>query len=221
MNVYGIPRKRIFSSRDLTFQRDLIQATNGHGVDVVLNSLSGELLHASWECVAPFGCMIEIGKRDLIGKGALALDKFQHNRTYFGVDFAQICVQRPEIASRYVSAFTWLQIGTRLIQKRLLKRTVELYRRGDIKSISPVTQFEANKVEDAMRFMQKGSHIGKVVVTFSDDPEELPVQPAEQNFNFREDASYLLIGGLGGLGQAIAIWMAEAGARESRLNHKL
>jgi NADPH:quinone reductase-like Zn-dependent oxidoreductase len=75
-------------------------ATNGRGVDIVLNSLSGELLHASWKCVAEFGCMIEIGKRDLIGKGTLALDIFERNRTYFGVDFAQICAERPNIIAR-------------------------------------------------------------------------------------------------------------------------
>lgn len=67
-----------------------------------------------------------------------------------------------------------------------------------------------------MRFMQKGSHIGKVAVTFPDNSEELPAQSSDQSFVFREDASYLFVGGLGGLGQAIAIWMAESGARESK-----
>jgi NADPH:quinone reductase-like Zn-dependent oxidoreductase len=100
MRKFNIPRDRIFDSRQLTFQRDVLSATNGRGVDVVLNSLSGELLHASWKCVAQFGCMIEIGKRDLIGKGALALNVFEQNRTYFGVDFAQICTERPSIISR-------------------------------------------------------------------------------------------------------------------------
>jgi hypothetical protein len=46
--------------------------------------------------------MVEIGKRDLIGKGSLALDLFERNRSYYGVDFAQICGERPEIASRQV-----------------------------------------------------------------------------------------------------------------------
>jgi len=67
---------------------------------VVLNSLSGELLHASWQCTAEFGYMIEIGKRDMHGKGSIALDLFERNRSYVGVDFAQIGAQRPWIASR-------------------------------------------------------------------------------------------------------------------------
>lgn len=51
----GVPRERIFNSRDDSFARDIMRVTNGAGVDVVLNSLSGDLLHASWECVAEFG----------------------------------------------------------------------------------------------------------------------------------------------------------------------
>ena len=77
-----------------------MRATNGRGVDVVLNSLSGELLHASWQCVAKFGKMVEIGKRDFIGRGKLMMDIFEANRSFFGVDLAQIYTERPEITKR-------------------------------------------------------------------------------------------------------------------------
>jgi len=100
MREFNIPRDRIFDSRQLTFQRDVLLATNGRGVDIVLNSLSGELLHASWKCVAEFGYMIEIGKRDLRGKGSLALDVFECNRAYIGVDFSQIIAERHDIIAR-------------------------------------------------------------------------------------------------------------------------
>ena len=68
-----------------------------------------------------------------------------------------------------------------------------------------------------MRFVQNGDYIGKAVLALPQNPATLPLQPSKQTFKLREDASYLLVGGLGGLGQAIAIWMAEAGARESKL----
>ncbi len=61
---FGIPRNRIFNSRDSSFLQGIMEATHGSGVDLVLNSLSGELLSASWKCVAFDGAMIEIGKRD-------------------------------------------------------------------------------------------------------------------------------------------------------------
>ena len=62
---------------------------------MVLNSLSGELLHSSWKCVANFGTMVEIGKRDFIGNGALSMDFFENNRKFVGLDISQICVARP------------------------------------------------------------------------------------------------------------------------------
>ena len=61
---FGIPRNRIFNSRDNSFLHGIMEATHNSGVDLVLNSLSGELLSASWKCVALDGAMIEIGKRD-------------------------------------------------------------------------------------------------------------------------------------------------------------
>ncbi|KAK5659385.1 hypothetical protein OQA88_1478 [Cercophora sp. LCS_1] len=198
MREFGIPRNRIFNSRDLTFRRDVLAATNGRGVDVVLNSLSGELLHASWDCVATFGCLVEIGKRDLVGKGALALAPFEHNRSYIGVDFAQIAYDRP-----------WMST-------RLLRMMVDMLQRGELKPIAPVTLFDGTQVQDAMRFMQKGDHIGKVVVTMPERAEELDVQTLSRKpaLTLDAEASYIFVGGLGGLGQAIAVWLAESGATE-------
>ena len=63
--------------------------TQGRGVDLVLNSLSGELLHALWNCVAEYGKMVEIGKRDFICKAMLNMDLFAFNRSFIGVDLAR------------------------------------------------------------------------------------------------------------------------------------
>ena len=100
MDTFGLPRDRIFNSRNASFLQDIMRVTNGRGIDVVLNSLSGELLHASWQCVAEFGKMVEIGKRDFIGRGRLMMDVFEANRSFFGVDLAQICADKPEITQR-------------------------------------------------------------------------------------------------------------------------
>lgn len=96
MDNYGILRARIFHSRNVSFLYDIMQATDGRGVDMVLNSLSGELLHASWQCVAKYGKMMEIGKRDLIGRGQLTLDPFEGNRTFHGIDLAGLQQDRPK-----------------------------------------------------------------------------------------------------------------------------
>lgn len=94
MDNFGIPRNHIFNSRDESFTADLMRETDGEGVDLVLNSLSGELLHASWACVAQFGKMIEIGKRDLLGGGKIDMRHFLENRTYSCVDMDLLWVRR-------------------------------------------------------------------------------------------------------------------------------
>jgi len=91
---------------------------------------------------------------------------------------------------------------------------VKYYNQRFITPIQPITTFEAQKIEDAMRFMQKGRHIGKIVITMP-NPQVLPVRPKRPVFQLPGTTSYILVGGLGGLGQAVAIWMAEAGAAES------
>lgn len=98
METFKIPHDHIFNSRSNSFLADVKRKTNGRGVDLVLNSLSGELLHASWQCVADFGKMLEIGKRDFIGRGMLSMDLFAKNRSFFGIDLAQINVEKPEVA---------------------------------------------------------------------------------------------------------------------------
>ena len=95
MEKFNIPRNRIFHSRNDSFRNDVKRETRGRGVDVVLNSLSGELLHASWKCVAEFGTMIELGKRDLAGFGKLDLEVFLPNRSFCCVDIGHAIREKP------------------------------------------------------------------------------------------------------------------------------
>ena len=97
VQTFNLPRNRIFNSRNHSFVDGLMRETQGRGVDLALNSLSGELLHATWQCIAVFGKMIEIGKRDLLGTGKLNMDVFLDNRSYCCVDMGQIAEHKPAI----------------------------------------------------------------------------------------------------------------------------
>lgn len=77
-----------------------MKETNGNGVDIVLNSLAGKLLHASWQCVASFGKMLELGKIDFSTNATLGMSPFAKNRAFIGVDLLQLASERPEILSR-------------------------------------------------------------------------------------------------------------------------
>ena len=90
---------------------------------------------------------------------------------------------------------------------------MSFYRQGDIQPIQPTTCFDAAQVEHAFRSLQKGHHIGKLVVRIPADHSLLATAKARGSFSLRPDASYLLVGGLGGLGRSVSIWLAEHGAR--------
>jgi NADPH:quinone reductase-like Zn-dependent oxidoreductase len=190
-----VPRERIFHSHDDSFVADVMHATNGTGVDVVLNSLSGELLHASWKCVAAGGCMVDLGKRDFLGRGQLAMHPFVGNRAFFGVDLATMIVNSKE----------------KLVP--FLQKSLDLFREGKISPLHPTTVFEPDRIQDAFRYMQKGIHTGRIVVKIPSDLASLPVTLPIPKLTFSPDAFYLLAGGLGGLGQSILSWMVNQGAR--------
>jgi NADPH:quinone reductase-like Zn-dependent oxidoreductase/malonyl CoA-acyl carrier protein transacylase/SAM-dependent methyltransferase len=95
--TYDIKPDHIFNSRDASFVQGIKAVTQGRGVDVVLNSLSGELLHASWKCVAEFGIMVEIGRRDFIGHGQLGMEMFDGNRSFIGFDLSTIAAKKQDV----------------------------------------------------------------------------------------------------------------------------
>ncbi|KAE9569129.1 Highly reducing polyketide synthase [Colletotrichum fructicola] len=196
MSTFGMPRDHIFQSRDASFLPDILDATGGRGVDIVLNSLSGELLHASWSCIAEFGRMIEIGKRDFIGNGKLALNPFEMNRSYHGVDLGHLIELKPEKGNR------------------LLKKIVELYETGHVTALRPIKTFDADAAEECFRHMQKGQHIGKIVLKM-DGLSAIQTAGCSPSFqsSFDGDSAYLIVGGLGGLGRLVSNWMVEHGAR--------
>ncbi|KAH8691887.1 KR domain-containing protein [Talaromyces proteolyticus] len=144
MDTFGVPRNRIFNSRNTSFAEDVMQETNGEGVDLALNSLSGELLHVTWRCIAVFGKMVEICKRDLIGSGKLDMSPFMANRNYCCVDLDQICLRKPTI------------------------NIVHLLRERHIHPIRPIKVFNSDVILDAFRYMQEGVHLGKIVVSMRD-----------------------------------------------------
>ncbi|KAI5868187.1 fatty acid synthase S-acetyltransferase [Durotheca rogersii] len=196
---YGVPRERIFNSRNASFVEGIMRETAGRGVDIALNSLSGELLHATWSCVAEFGTMVEIGKRDLIGSGKLDMSPFLANRSYCCVDIDQLWRKPP------------------LLQSVILA-TIEYYEKGLTTAIRPLKMFPAAETADAFRYMQKGQHIGRVSISLraSEADREIRFATAQRPrpVAFSGAASYLLVGGLGGLGRSISTWMADHGARE-------
>jgi D-arabinose 1-dehydrogenase-like Zn-dependent alcohol dehydrogenase len=97
--------------------------------------------------------------------------------------------------------------------KKILQQFNKYYKKGAIKPIAPVKHFEAGDIIEAFRYMQKGQHIGKIVVSMPKDQSKLQSATKPQAVKFKSDRTYLLVGGFGGLGKSVSNWMVENGAR--------
>jgi NADPH:quinone reductase-like Zn-dependent oxidoreductase/NAD(P)-dependent dehydrogenase (short-subunit alcohol dehydrogenase family)/acyl carrier protein len=196
----GSPEKRallqmlgvehVLHSRSHSFVDGIMEITSGRGVDVVLNSLAGEFMERSIGCLRSFGRFIELGKRDFVADTRIGLRPFRQNLSYFGVD--------------------QLLTGQRKLAQQLVHELLDLFERGDLSPL-PYRAFDAADVTPAFRLMQQAGHVGKIVVL--PGPARLHISGEAPVMKIRADGSYLIIGGFGGLGLALARRLARRGAR--------
>lgn len=152
MTQYGIPEDHIFYSRDASFGRGIRHSTNNEGVDVIINSLAGDLLRETWECLAPFGRFVEIGKADITKNTRLDMLPFEYNVSFASVDLTKVALHRPKL------------------MKRLLENVTELMAKESVRPILPLTTYRISELETAFRTLQTGKAMGKIVaVPHQDD----------------------------------------------------
>ncbi|EWY92128.1 hypothetical protein FOYG_09024 [Fusarium oxysporum NRRL 32931] len=192
-DLCSIHDDHIFSSRDTSFAKAVNRATEGQGVDVVINSLAGEALRLSWHCLAKFGRFLEIGKADLFANTGLDMKPFLDKKTYIGVNLLDF---ENNPTPRAVA---------------LGKETARLIHDGTVKPIAPLQLFSMAEVEKAFRHLQAGKHMGKVVVSVKDD-DIVPAMPRTPHVNIHEDATYV-VAGVGGICKEIGRWLAEKGTK--------
>jgi NADPH:quinone reductase-like Zn-dependent oxidoreductase/acyl carrier protein len=186
----GLGVDTIFNSRSAEFREHVLEATHGRGVDVVLNSLAGDAMTQGIRCLAPFGRFVEIGKLDLDRNRQIGLEPFLQNLSYHCLDL-----------NRWVAAY--LDEATPELEAIVRKTAEGTY-------TTAVTPYPIDRLTEALRFLAKGQHVGKVVVEL---PREgtLEVTPGEREL-FRTDGAYVVTGGGGGVGLEVACWLAEQGA---------
>ncbi|KAH7310724.1 hypothetical protein B0I35DRAFT_439590 [Stachybotrys elegans] len=194
MDEFGIDEDHIFSSRGTSFAAGIKRMT-GEGVDVVFNSLSGKSLVASWECMAPFGRFIEIGKADIMGNSMLPMSIFAKNISFMAVDLWQ-CFSYNKKLTREISL-----------------ATLELINKGVVQPPTPLALYPMSDVEGAFRYLQSGKTTGRIILTSSHEDMVKRHTRAISDWKLKSDVSYLIVGGLGGIGRAIMSWMADRGAK--------
>ena len=174
----------VMNSRTLAFADEILSATEGKGVDIILNSLNGEVIDRNLAVLAPKGRFVEIGKIGIWDK-------------------AQMQAARPDVS---YFPFDLLEVSQSDPQKiaQMLSDLMKQFKNGILYPTAK-TVFPIELAPDAFRYMAQSRHIGKVVLT-------LPAIATNQS-TIKANAAYLITGGLGALGLQVAQWLADQGAR--------
>ncbi|KAI1480108.1 hypothetical protein F4774DRAFT_425201 [Daldinia eschscholtzii] len=196
INHYGIAEDHIFYSRNTSFAEGILRLTEGRGVDVIINSLSGEELLASWDLIAPYGRFIELGKKDIIANSSLPMRPFLRRATFTALETG---VMSAEFGSR---------------GKDMIEHILGMLAKGTLRPAQNFQVLPISQVQEGMRMLQSGQNIGKIVFEMTDD-SLVPAQiKTKSTWLLDEHKTYVIAGGTGGLGLMIAEWMVkEKGAR--------
>ncbi|MDE3268058.1 MAG: beta-ketoacyl synthase N-terminal-like domain-containing protein [Chloroflexota bacterium] len=174
--------EHVFDSRQTSFAQDVLEATGGEGVDVVLNSLTSEgFIEASLSCLARGGRFIELGRRDIFSREEMA-------------------AARPDV-DYHVLQVDVLKKNDPGRPGRALASVMKRVEAGELEPILH-SRWSMSDASAAFRYMQSARHIGKIVMAKS------PLQTGR----LRENGTYLITGGLGGIGCELAGRLADLGA---------
>ncbi|SNS58920.1 polyketide synthase 2/polyketide synthase 5 [Asanoa hainanensis] len=203
----GTPEKRarlrelgiatVMDSRSLDFAAETLAATGGEGVDVVLNSLAGPAIRAGLSTLRPFGRFVELGVRDILADRALGLAPMRHNITFSTVDLIELQHRRPDVFAT------------------VLREVLTGLADGSLPPL-PVRSYPLTSATDALRTMAAAAHQGKLVLTVPGSGTVRVARP--DGPPVRADGSYIITGGLTGVGLAAASWLASRGAGHLVLN---
>jgi acyl transferase domain-containing protein/NADPH:quinone reductase-like Zn-dependent oxidoreductase/acyl carrier protein len=184
----------VLDSRSTKFVEEVLRIT-GAGVDVVLNSLAGEAMVASIDCLRPFGRFVELGKRDYIANTNLGLRPFRRNLSYFGVDLDQ------------------LMVGRRTLGKQVFGELIKLFERRILTPL-PFSTFKGEDIAEAFQLMQQSHHVGKIVVQ---PPDSRVVTAGAHERPLRTSGTHVITGAFGGFGMEVAKWLVDQGVRSLAL----
>ena len=178
----------VFDSRTLDFGDEILSATKGKGVDMVLNSLTSEgFIETSLKCLGKNGRFIEIGRLDILTPDEMS-------------------ALRPDVAYHILS-LDELKRGAPESVGPSFRRLVERFASGELTPLVH-TKWPMLEAAEALQYMGSARHIGKIVLSL----------PPLVDGRLKQDRTYLITGGFGGIGCAVAEWLADRGARHLVLN---
>ncbi len=193
LSALGI--KHVTNSRVVDFGDDIMRWTNGRGVDVVFNSMPGNLLFKAWDILAPYGRFIEIGKRDITENNGLPMEKFNQNAMFAALDLDHVLKHNEKLGVE------------------IIRETYELFEQNVFQAL-PTKVYELEDSNKAFNLVARGKHIGKVHIKFLDSEIPIAIDKYSAHHLLKSDGLYIISGGFGGLGLTIAEWLSNSGANQ-------
>ena len=187
-----------FDSHSHSWYDDLMEATEGEGVDVVLNSLAGHHIALCLEALRPSGWHCEIGKVDIYTDNSLSMRVFRKNLRFAAIDVDRLMLDDP------------------VLSHRLSQACMDLMDEGAV-APPPLTVFPYRDYARALRLMTTGQHQGKLVLQAPEDAMDRGFGIADTRPFLDPDATYLVTGGLGGFGLRFVPYLIAVGARHLTL----
>lgn len=178
--------KHLYNSRTLDFASEIKQVTNGGGVDIVLNSINGDCIPKSLDLLSANGRFVEIGKLEVWSEVQIKAQRADVD--YFLFDLTETIAHQPKLFTSIME-----EVAADYLAEKL--------------EPLPVQCFTEHDVSSGFRQLAQARNIGKVVVCFEDKD-----QSKQTPISVREGGSYLITGGMGGLGIEVARLFAEQGA---------
>ncbi|KAL4920610.1 hypothetical protein BDW62DRAFT_215871 [Aspergillus aurantiobrunneus] len=159
-----------------------------HGIQRVTKNAGVDVV------LAAFGRFVDLGKIDALSHARLDMSVFTQPVSVTSVDLLALRDRKPQQTAE------------------LHLRVHELIEAG-VCVPPPTAVYPVSQIEDAFRQIQAGKHMGKLVLSFSEDSVVKVAPPVSRQSRLKANASYLLIGGQGGLGREMCRWMANHGAK--------
>ena len=183
-----------FDSHSHEWYDDLMKATDGEGVDVVLNSLAGHHIALCLKALRPSGWHCEIGKVDIYTDNSLSMRVFRKNLRFAAIDVDRLMLDDP------------------VLSHMLSQACLDLMAEGAVPPPA-LTTFPYRDYASALRLMTTGQHQGKLVLTAPPAGTERGFGIADTRPFLDPDATYLVTGGLGGFGLRFVPYLIAVGAR--------
>lgn len=184
--------EHVMNSRTLEFADEILRVTGGEGVDIILNSLSGDYVPAGLRCLSRGGRFVELGK--------------------IGIWSAeQVRAERPDVAYHCFDLSELPEDEHRRLARQAMQEVADLLISGDLSAI-PTTAYTLDEVEEAFSVLARGANVGKLVLSFVDE-----AVPAAHPLQITADETYLITGGLSEIGMKVARELVARGARHLAL----